>query len=80
VTYAVPGDTGHGWDFSLGCGPTLAVENSNDFSFTKADLELLEQLDLLDQKFEREGLVDHDQALNSYVTQVGLSMLRLARP
>ena len=53
----------------------LAVENANDFSFTKADLELLEQLDLLDQKFEREGLVDHDQALNSYVTQVGLSML-----
>jgi hypothetical protein len=55
--------------------PALAVEDTSNFTFTKNDLELLEQSDLLDQKYEREGLIYHDQALNSYVTQVGLSML-----
>src|SRR5882762_8049667 len=53
----------------------LAVENTNNFTFTKVDLELLEQSDLLDQKYEKEGMVYHDPALNAYVTQVGLSML-----
>jgi predicted Zn-dependent protease len=58
------------------CASTLfAVENTNNFIFTKADLELLEQVELVDQKYQKEGLVYHDEALNSYVSQVGLSML-----
>jgi predicted Zn-dependent protease len=52
-----------------------AVESTNTFTFTKVDLELLEQADLLDQRYEKEGMVYHDPALNAYVTQVGLSML-----
>jgi beta-barrel assembly-enhancing protease len=52
-----------------------AAENTNAFTFTKIDLEFLDQAGLLDKKLEREGLVYHDQALNSYVAQVGLAML-----
>src|SRR5271165_2407056 len=58
------------------CASSLfAVENTNNFIFTKADLELLEQVELVDQKYQKEGLVYRDEALNSYVSQVGLSML-----
>ena len=52
-----------------------AVERTDTFVFTNVDLELLKQVDLLDQKYEREGMVSHDEALNAYVTRVGLSML-----
>jgi predicted Zn-dependent protease len=46
-----------------------------DFKFGKADLELLEQAELMDRKMEREGLVHHDAAMVSYVNEVGRSML-----
>src|SRR4051794_38754124 len=45
------------------------------FNFTKIDLELLEQTDLLDKKLERQGMVLHDSAFDGYLTEVGLSML-----
>jgi Zn-dependent protease with chaperone function len=53
----------------------FAAERVKTFTFTKVDLEVVDQADLLDQKLDREGMVYHDTALNSYVTQVGLSML-----
>ncbi len=52
-----------------------ASERVQIFTFTNVDLEVLNQADLLDQKLDREGMVYHDPALNSYVSQVGLSML-----
>jgi predicted Zn-dependent protease len=60
---------------ALCAGSLSAVESTNTFVFTNVDLEFLKQADLADQKFEREGMVSHDEALNSYVTRVGLSML-----
>lgn len=52
-----------------------AVESTRNFQFTKVDMEVLKQADLADERFERDGLVSHDDVLNAYVTRVGLSML-----
>src|SRR6266496_1674507 len=60
---------------ALCVGFLAAVESTNTFVFTNSDLELLKQVDLLDQKYDREGLASHDEAINAYVTRVGLSML-----
>jgi predicted Zn-dependent protease len=46
-----------------------------EFSFGKVDLEVLEQSDLLDSKFERDGLVLHDEAANAYIRHIGLSLI-----
>jgi predicted Zn-dependent protease len=59
----------------LATATVSAAEDASKFSFTKIDLDLLTQADYLDKKFEREGLVYHDAGVNSYVTQVGMSML-----
>src|SRR2546421_759594 len=48
---------------------------NNDFKFGKVDLELLEQVDLLDKRLEREGLVLEDDATNAYLNRVGRSLL-----
>ena len=45
------------------------------FKFGNVDLEILEQSDLLDTKFEREGLVLHDEAANAYVRRIGQSLV-----
>src|SRR5277367_1457299 len=50
-------------------------EKGTNFVFTKPDLELLREADLLDQRFEREGMVYHGEPLDSYVSRVGMSML-----
>ncbi|HKC65943.1 MAG TPA: hypothetical protein VKB86_20025, partial [Pyrinomonadaceae bacterium] len=36
-----------------------AVQDEKSFKFTKTDLDLLEQMNLLDKQFEKEGLVYH---------------------
>jgi predicted Zn-dependent protease len=46
-----------------------------EFKFGKADLDLLEQVNLLDKRFEREGLVYADDATNAYLQRVGESLL-----
>jgi len=46
-----------------------------EFKFGKADLDLLEQVNLLDKRFEREGLVFLDEATNAYLQRVGESLL-----
>lgn len=45
------------------------------FKFGNIDLEILEQSDLLDSKFERDGLVLHDEAANAYVRRIGQSLV-----
>jgi beta-barrel assembly-enhancing protease len=46
-----------------------------EFKFGKADLDLLEQVNLLDKRFERDGLVYADDATNAYLQRVGESLL-----
>jgi predicted Zn-dependent protease len=46
-----------------------------EFKFGKADLDLLEQVNLLDTRFEREGLVFLDEATNAYLQRIGESLL-----
>ena len=46
-----------------------------DFKFGKADLDLLEQVNLLDKRFERDGLVYADAATNDYLQRIGESLL-----
>jgi predicted Zn-dependent protease len=48
--------------------PSAASEN---FKFEKADLELLEQVNLLDKRFERDGLVFEDDAANTLLKRIG---------
>src|SRR5260370_229563 len=60
---------------------TQTPDNSQDppskdnFKFEKADLDLLEQVNLLDARFEREGLVLSDEATNALLRHVGESLL-----
>jgi beta-barrel assembly-enhancing protease len=46
-----------------------------EFKFGKVDLELLEQVNLLDRRFERDGLVLEDDATNAYLKRVGEVLL-----
>jgi beta-barrel assembly-enhancing protease len=48
---------------------------NEEFKFGKVDLELLEQVDLLDRRLEREGLVLEDEATNAYLARVGKSLI-----
>lgn len=50
-------------------------QGSEPFKFTKADLDLLEQVNLLDQRFEKEGLVYHDEYIDPYLNRVGMSLV-----
>lgn len=45
------------------------------FKFGEVDLEVLEQADLLDVRFERDGLVLADEAANVYLRRVGQSLI-----
>ena len=51
------------------------VQTSEPFKFGKVDLELLDQINLLDQRFEKEGLVYHEAALDAYLDRVGKAVL-----
>jgi tetratricopeptide (TPR) repeat protein len=48
---------------------------NEEFKFGKVDLELLEQVDLLDRRLEREGLVLEDGATNAYLARIGRSLI-----
>ena len=60
--------------------PVRAQQKNEIFTFTKIDMDLLEQCSLLDKKFDKEGLVYTDDALNSYLDQVANSILPAAQP
>lgn len=44
------------------------------FTFGKVDLELLSEIKLLDERFEKEGVVYHDTGLDTYLTRVGMAV------
>lgn len=44
---------------------------NEEFQFGKVDLELLEQVNLVDRRFEREGIVLEDEATNVYLDRIG---------
>lgn len=51
------------------------TQTNEIFKFGKTDLELLEQVNLLDQRFEKDGLVYHDVALEAYLDRVGQAVV-----
>jgi len=50
---------------------TTAAGNDEKFVFDKVDQELLNQIKLLDERFEKEGVVYHETGLDAYLTRVG---------
>src|SRR5262247_2818875 len=48
---------------------------NEQFKFGEVDLEMLEQSDLLDHRFERDGLVLSDAAANVFLTRIGQSLI-----
>jgi predicted Zn-dependent protease len=46
-----------------------------EFKFGEVDLEVLEQSDLLDNRFQRDGLVLVDEATNAYLKRIGQSLI-----
>lgn len=57
---------------SLAC---IASADEPGFKFTKVDKTLLEQVTLLDQRMEREGLVYKSEALNAYLAALTTRLL-----
>ena len=48
---------------------------NEEFKFGEVDLEVLEQSNLLDVRFERDGLVLADESANAYLRRVGRSLI-----
>ena len=46
-----------------------------EFKFGKVDLEMLEQVNLLDRRFERDGMVLEDEATNAYLFRIGQALI-----
>jgi predicted Zn-dependent protease len=46
-----------------------------EFVFTKVDLDLLEEVNLLERRLEREGLIYADEATNAYLQRIGETLL-----
>jgi predicted Zn-dependent protease len=46
-----------------------------EFKFGKVDLEMLEQVNLLERRFERDGMVLEDQATNAYLFRIGQALI-----
>src|SRR5688572_27082159 len=46
-----------------------------EFKFGDVDLEVLEQVNLLDRRFEKDGLVLEDEATNAYLSGIGRSLI-----
>jgi predicted Zn-dependent protease len=55
--------------------PAQTKETGEPFKFGKVDLELLAQINLLDQRFEKEGLVYHEAALDTYLDRIGKAVV-----
>lgn len=52
--------------------PVNALPQTTEaFKFGKVDLELLEEVGLLDKRFEKEGLIYHEPELEAYLDNVG---------
>src|SRR5712692_9511141 len=81
LTTSIFGVPGHGASPPLRTAATQTPDNSQDsaskdnFKFEKADLDLLEQVNLLDRRFERDGLILSDEATNALLRHIGESLL-----
>lgn len=51
--------------------PDSAQTNDEKFVFGKVDQDLLSEIKLLDERFEKEGVVYHDSGLDAYLSRVG---------
>ena len=51
--------------------PAQEPTNDEKFVFGKVDQELLSEIKLLDDRFEKEGVVYHDSGLDAYLNRVG---------
>ena len=63
------------WPVPVQTPAQTPAEANEPFKFGKVDLELLGQINLLDQRFEKEGLVYHEAALDAYLDRVGKAVL-----
>jgi predicted Zn-dependent protease len=54
---------------------TLTESNDEKFEFGKVDQDLLSEIKLLDERFEKEGAVYHETALDAYLTRVGAAVV-----
>lgn len=52
----------------------VPLPSRENFKFDKVDLELLEQVELLDRRFEREGALLEDEAANEYMGRIGKAL------
>jgi beta-barrel assembly-enhancing protease len=48
--------------------------STEKFAFGKVDLELLDEIKALDERFEKEGVVYHHPAMDAYLTRVGTAV------
>lgn len=56
--------------------PSTVEQPSNEkFVFGKVDQELLSEIKLLDERFEKEGAVYHEPALDAYLNRVGTAVV-----
>jgi len=57
--------------------PAQAPAQTNDekFVFGKVDQDLLSEIKLLDERFEKEGAVYHDTGLDAYLSRVGAAVV-----
>jgi predicted Zn-dependent protease len=46
-----------------------------EFKFGKVDLDMLEQVNLLDRRFERDGMLLEDEATNAYLFKIGHGLI-----
>jgi predicted Zn-dependent protease len=51
------------------------IADDEKFVFDKVDQELLNQIKLLDERFEKEGVVYHEAALDAYLSRVGTAVV-----
>jgi len=60
-------------------GASTQTDNEK-FVFGKVDEELLSEIKLLDERFEKEGAVYHDPGLDTYLTRVGTAVAADKKP
>ena len=54
---------------------TFAPVEDEKFAFGKVDLDLLSEIKLLDERFEKEGAVFHETNLDAYLNRVGMAVV-----
>lgn len=62
---------------SVATPPATALEHVSDekFVFGEVDRELLSEINLLDERFEKEGAVYHEPALDAYLNRLGAAIV-----